>query len=189
MAYYSDRILTCGHDQKNIYRTAKHLMGESGGWPPPDVPRDELAAKFSNFFTEKIVNVRSCLVPCNDCIAAQCDTPAYSSMLTSFSCISSEEVKKFIIKSPDKACDLDPVPTWVLKQCLSELLSLITAIVNTSLENGSLPIVFKCVQIKPLHKKPGLDPEVLKHYRSMSNLPFLSKVLKKLLMHKLSNIS
>ena len=35
------------------------------------------------------------------------------------------------------------------------------------------------IVIKPLHKKPILDPGVLVNYRSISNLPFLSKILEK----------
>ena len=33
--------------------------------------------------------------------------------------------------------------------------------------------------VKPLNKKPNLDPEVLSNYRTVSNLPYLSKNLER----------
>ncbi len=51
---------------------------------------------------------------------------------------SEEEVREIIQKSPNKSCELDPIPTWLLKDCLDELLPLITDIVNTSMKAGSV---------------------------------------------------
>ena len=56
---------------------------------------------------------------------------------------------------------------------------MITKIINCSLQTGHTPSVLKTAVIKPLLKKPSLDPEVLANYRPISNLPFLSKVLEK----------
>ena len=39
--------------------------------------------------------------------------------------------------------------------------------------------------ITPLLKKPSLDPEVLKHYRPISNLSFLSKILERVVANRL----
>ena len=44
---------------------------------------------------------------------------------------------------------------------------------------------FKIAVIKPLIKKPTLDPEVLANYRPISNRPFLSKILEKLIANQL----
>ena len=51
--------------------------------------------------------------------------------------------------------------------------------INLSLLTGYVPQSFKLAVIKPLLKKPTLDPEVLANYRPISNLPFLSKILEK----------
>ena len=72
-----------------------------------------------------------------------------------------DEVKNIIIKSPSKCCSLDPVPTWLLKLCVSALLLIITAIVNVSIDSGYVTPVFKCVQIRPLLKKPTFDSDIL----------------------------
>ena len=39
----------------------------------------------------------------------------------------------------------------------------------------------------PLMKKPNLDEEVLKNYRPVSNLPFISKVLGKVVVTRLGS--
>ena len=60
-------------------------------------------------------------------------------------------------------------------------------IINTSLETGICPEAFKTAVVKPLLKKPNLDPNVLSNYRPISNLPFLSKVLEKVVFHQINN--
>ena len=47
-----------------------------------------------------------------------------------------EEIRRIIMKSPNKSCELDPIPTWLLNCCLTELLPLITTLVNKSLTTG-----------------------------------------------------
>ncbi len=52
-------------------------------------------------------------------------------------------------------------------------------IINSSLSLGHVPKPFKLVVIKPLIKKPKLDPCELANYRPISNLTFMSKILEK----------
>ena len=63
--------------------------------------------------------------------------------------------------------------------CTDDLVELITKLINSSLESSYVPRLFKSSHIKPLLKKPGLDTNELKNYRPVSNLPFVSKVLEK----------
>ena len=63
--------------------------------------------------------------------------------------------------------------------CKDQLVPIITSIINKSFEEGNVPDSFTEAIIRPLLKKPGLDKEVLKSYRPVSNLAFLSKVLEK----------
>ena len=53
---------------------------------------------------------------------------------------------------------------------------------NKSLSSGVVPQYFKHAPVKPLLKKASLDPNCLKHYRPVSNLPFLSKVLERIVL-------
>ncbi len=51
-------------------------------------------------------------------------------------------------------------------------------IINSSL--GHVPKPFKLAVIKPIIKKPQLDPSELANYRPISNIPFMSKIFEKL---------
>ena len=92
-----------------------------------------------------------------------------------------------IIKlSPVKSCELDPLPTWLLKECKAELVPLITDIVNMSLRESMIPKSLKTAHIRPLLKKTGLDNDILKNYRPISNLTFISKVIEKVISGRLN---
>ena len=80
---------------------------------------------------------------------------------------------------------MDPVPTWLLKKCLQELLPLLTALINKSLSTGIFPKKCKHAIIRPMLKKSTLDPEVLKNYRPLSNLHFVSKILEMIVGQRL----
>jgi hypothetical protein len=54
-----------------------------------------------------------------------------------------------------------------------ELLPSLTEIINDSLEKAYVPKSFKSSLIRPLIKKSGLDANVLKNYRPVSNLPYV----------------
>ena len=75
--------------------------------------------------------------------------------------------------------------TWLLKKCLHELLPLLTALINKSLTTGIFPKECKNAIIRPMLKKSTLDPEVLKNYRPLSNLHFVSKILEKIVGQRL----
>lgn len=106
-------------------------------------------------------------------------------VLASFDPTTEDEVRTLITSSPSKSCNLDPIPTWLLKECVGELLPIITAIINQSLLKSIVPAYFNRANVKPLIKKAGLDKEVLKNYRPVSNLPFISKLVEKVVSVRL----
>ena len=66
-------------------------------------------------------------------------------------------------------------------------ISIITNIINLSLTTGIVPDHFKQAVVTPLLKKPGLDSECFKNYRPISNLPFLSKLLERVVLSQLQD--
>ena len=74
---------------------------------------------------------------------------------------------------------MDPIPTSLVLDCISVLLTPITYIVNYSLQEGSFPSCFKTAHVTPLLKKAGLDRNILKNYRPVSNLCDISKLIEK----------
>ena len=55
------------------------------------------------------------------------------------------------------------------------------------MSSGIFPSAFKTSCVKPIIKKPNLDPEILANYRPISNLPFISKVLERIVAFQLHN--
>ena len=90
------------------------------------------------------------------------------------------------MKLSNSSCDLDPIPTKLLKLCLDPLLGPITRIVNMSLGSGVFPKDLKHALVRPTLKKPTLDPDILKNYRPVSNLPTLSKIIEKAAVTRLT---
>ena len=59
----------------------------------------------------------------------------------------------FILKSASKTCQLHPIPTPLLVECLDTLLPSLTALVNSSLSSGVFPEVVKTALVTPVLKK------------------------------------
>ena len=62
---------------------------------------------------------------------------------------------------------------------LSSIINIILRIVNLCFSSGDFPASCKSTIISPLIKKPGLDSEILKYYRPVANLSFISKIIEK----------
>ena len=171
--HYSEIISKCSGDQKQLFRVANKLLDRGPKSPLPKHDSDQsLADRFSQFFTSKISSVRDALPPP---VSAVCTPPA--TILTNFRSLSPAEIRTVIVKSPAKSCDLDPIPTRLLKQCSESIIPAITMIVNQSLKSSVVPSVFKAAHVRPLLKKPTMDPHELQNYRPVSNLPYVSKLL------------
>ena len=78
-----------------------------------------------------------------------------------------------------KSCDLDPIPATVLRECLSNLLPIITKIVNMSLTEAVVPSSLKNASLHPLLKKASLPYDEFSSFRPVSNLSFISKCVEK----------
>ena len=144
-----------------------------------------LANNFSTFFSDKIKHLRSSFT-----IGVETDTetlPFTGVKFCNLKPATTDEVKKLILSYSNSSLQLDPVPTWLLKLCIVELLPIIMTIMNASLLSGQFPSQFKDAIIRPLLKKSNLDVDQLKHYRPVSNTHFLSKILEKLVIGRLED--
>ena len=80
---------------------------------------------FSKFFNEKVNSVRTTLKRINQASNTidplYCDKPFAGHPLMEFPSATIDEVEAIIHRSLSKSCDLDPLPTALLKLCLPEL--------------------------------------------------------------------
>ena len=77
-------------------------------------------------------------------------------------------------------CNLDPIPTQLLKKCLHELTPIITFVINESFNNGCFPEKFKLANIVLILKGLKCDSDVLNNYRPIANLKFFAKTLERM---------
>jgi len=73
-------------------------------------------------------------------------------------------------------CELDPIPTWLLKRLSSYIAPVIWHICNLSLQSGVFPAQLKQARVLPLLKKSNMDPDIAS-YRPISNLPYISNLV------------
>ena len=98
-------------------------------------------------------------------------------VLSSFPPASTDAITKICIPLLiNNVTDLDPIPSFLLKQVSVSIHPIITTIVNISLSTGTFLIHIKQSLVTPLLKKPPLDKSTLNHYRSTSNLSLISKI-------------
>ena len=107
------------------------------------------------FFIKKIEDIRTELnAPANLPIP---QSSSYTgNHLTKFNQLTHADVKKLVMSSKTTSCDLDPMPTSLLKDHITILTPIITKMINLSLQTGEFPTEWKLAFVKPLLKKPGL---------------------------------
>ena len=88
--------------------------------------------------------------------------------LTVFTYVTQDKIANIISKSPTKSCLLDPLPTFLVQECIDILLAPINKLVNFSLSEGLAPDGFKKAVVTPPIKKASLPVEDLKNYRPVS---------------------
>ena len=118
------------------WRTFNKLLGNSSSSPlPAHSSKQELSDQFNCFFTDKIKTIRVDLaenpVEYPDHLRSA-RAPFTGTPMEEFKSVSEDEVGKVIGASPSSSCRLDPLPTWMLKKCLSTLLPITTLIDNLS---------------------------------------------------------
>ena len=187
-SYFNSKIINCSGDQKKLFKITKDLLHTKDTVSLPKYTSAEaLATRFNEYFTTKIVNIRDelDLLVTNDDMQPEVSTS--QPLLHTFKPTSHDEIRKIIKESSGASCCLDPWPTWLLKDYLDDVTPIVTNIVNNSLQDGEMPASLKNAVLRPLLKKSGLDPEILKNYRPISNIPYIAKVVEKVVASTLND--
>ena len=170
-------------DARKIFNLVNNLTGTKQENPLP--AEDNLPDKFASFFLEKITKIRKGL----DHILPYKPWPHSqpTDNLTHFTPLTDKDVYNLIHRSSGKLCELDPIPGSLFKSTAHTLVLLIGNIINKLLSTGVFLIVWKGAVVKPLLEKPGLEC-LFKNYRPVSNLPTISKLIKKGAINKYKTI-
>lgn len=186
-SFYQHKFISA--DSKETFALVNGLMSCSNGPSLPTASSDQsLADTFVQFFSQKVSNIRDALdqAQLTESINTKPNTPPPA--LCGFELQNPEDIVRYIKKCPTKTCALDSIPTVLLKDdhVLQVMQPTLTSLINQSLTDGVFPQCLKEARIKPLLKKQGLDVNDFKSYRPVSNIPFLSKVMERVVSHQLT---
>ena len=143
-----------------------------------------LQSSFQIVFSDKMSKIRFELIQNVNIIDIYTDGEPQTCLLTPFEPATETEIGVFFKSSSVKSCELDPTPTWLLRDCA--IIPVFTTIVNMSLRIGIMPSYLKRAHARPVIKKPSLDKTYLDNYRPVSNLPYLSKTIERAVSARLS---
>lgn len=171
------KVISDCSNARQLFVVVNKLLGRKTAAPlPSEKSSGETADMFSEFFVQKIADIRDSIPDSNDPTPT---TPPVSCSFDAFAAVSVNDVAKLITSSPAKSCGLDPIPTDLLKESVNELSPIITMILNKSFTEGIFPASYKKAMVKPLLKKASADPEMPCNYRPVSNLTYVSKLIER----------
>ena len=183
--FYKKLVTESSHSSKKLWQELDKVLNRVPEVKLPTRQSDkELANRFGAFFRDKIRNIRDNFCSSNSNITVT--PPPNPPPFTKFNQVSEDAVRKIITNSPSKSCLLDPLPTFLVKDCIDILLPSITKLVNQSLLEGLVPDGFKSAVVTPLIKKASLNADDLKNYRPVSGLSFISKLVERVVAKQLN---
>ena len=141
-----EKVDECKGDTKKLYSFVRYLTVTKAQNPMPDNTEDEkLANDFADYFLQKIQKIWDILDGYPKL------KPRRNSTITplkNFEPTIADEVTKIIKALKTKSCELDFLPTSVLKKALPYVIDTITNIMNVSMEQGVFPDSWKIAIIR-----------------------------------------
>ncbi|XP_051939816.1 uncharacterized protein LOC127612987 [Hippocampus zosterae] len=172
--YLSDLILANRHNPRALFKTIDSVLK-----PPLPTCSDsspEMCNRFLQFFIDKVSTARTRVS--NTASDPSVHVPC-SAVLNSFDTLSLALLKDVVRQTKPSGSPCDSLPPRFFQEVLPSVGASVLDIINSNLSSGVVPQQFKHAVVQPLIKKPGLDPDVLSSYRPISKLPFISKILEK----------
>src|SRR6218665_3067150 len=166
-------------DPKRLWATFDALLGRRRADRQPDVSLFS-AEDFLSSFNDKINGIRL--------ETAGADPPVYPATdcrLSAMVPVTGTELRRIILSSAAKSCELDPLPTFLLQKLVDVLLPFLTCLCNQSIQDGILPQSQKRLILIPVLKREGLNTTDPSNYRPIANVTFLSKIIERVAASKL----
>uniref|UniRef100_A0A8C6Q3C2 Reverse transcriptase domain-containing protein n=1 Tax=Nothobranchius furzeri TaxID=105023 RepID=A0A8C6Q3C2_NOTFU len=178
--YFASIISTHSGNQRALYKTLNAVL--SSDYSPTVAITDDLCSQFLSFFLDKVSNIRSLIISPGEVLlpASVC-----TGRFDHFEPITLPALERLISSMKPSGCPDDIVPARLFQEVLPVVAPHVLNIINSSLVSGIIPSVFKHAVLQPLLKKSGLDPTDLGNFRPISKLPFLSKVMEKVVYNQI----
>ena len=183
--FYTERIALASSSNE-LHQIVNTLSNRH----PPNIlptiyPSADLPSIFIKHFTNKVEKLRANIA--SEHVTSTLVTGTTAATFSSFEKESQLTVKECIRNSAPKSCELDPIPSKLLIECIDSILPSLTDLFNSSLASGIFPQCFKSTLVTPILKKRCLDHIDLNNYRPVSNLCFIAKILEKLVLSLVSS--
>ncbi|KAI2657348.1 RNA-directed DNA polymerase from mobile element jockey [Labeo rohita] len=186
--FFSNLINSNLNNTCTLFATVERLTK-----PPSQIPSEMLSDSkcndFASFFSEKIINIRKVISTSSSYAEVRQIRPQFQKEVTLsvFEAIDSKTLEEIVQHLKSSTCNLDTLPTSFFKSVFNCLEADLLEVVNTSLLSGTFPNSLKTAVVKPLLKKSNLDNTILSNYRPISNLPFIGKIIEKVVFNQLNN--
>ena len=183
--YYSDLISKCEGDNRALFKIVNTVMDKrkSAGKLPLFDKSETLANQFNHFYSNKVKQIR------NKIISSSTNKKDFRKSFEGVPMeflepTTVEELREVIKDMGIKTSGQDPLPGSLCKDIIDDLLPYFAELVNKSMSTGSVEGIKDSVII-PLLKKSGIDPDLLKNYRPVTNEVYISKLTEKLVAKRL----
>ena len=160
---YTSVISENSTDKRSLWKAFNKSLHRHPVGLLPKCP-SQLTDKFGCYFTDNISLSRSSFP--SSAFPNSVDSATATSArhkLSQSSPVSESKVER-LTHAPVKSCDLDPIPTCLLRSCIDSLLPPITTLINLSLSSSTAPPAFKSAHVSPPLKNPSLCKEDLVIY-------------------------
>ena len=166
--FYAERIALAS-SSKELHQIVNTLSNRHPLKILPTIyPSDDLPSIFIKHFTNKVQKLRANIA--SEHVTSTLVTGTTDATFSSFEKVSQLTVKECILNSAHKSCELDPIPSKHLIECIDSILPSLTDLFNSSLASGIFPLCFKSALVTPILKKRCLDHNDLNNYRPVYNL-------------------
>ncbi|KAF7252305.1 hypothetical protein EYD10_02240, partial [Varanus komodoensis] len=154
---------------------------------PPSITRCD---DFAQHFKEKIAQIHHELdsTSDSDSVGEVPMLPSGHILLDEFQLLWPNDVDKVLGQVCPTTCLLDPCRPWLLSKAKHGIGAWILEVINAYLRDGWMPASLKEAVVRLVLKKASLDPEMATNYRPVANIPFLGKVLERVVAGQLQTL-
>ena len=186
--YYQHQMSQCDGDQQCTFVFLNNFMGRTlDPAMPTSSSDDELASRFSGFFSE-IIRIRSEIDASVVNREFSVDFPlrfTRSFTFSHFKSVTEADALRYTRETRKTSCSRDPINTSKLCEAHESTAPAVGAIINSSFDDGHFVANEKRGLIQPYLKKMGLDMNDLSNYRPVTNLTHLSKIIERAMLDQL----
>jgi hypothetical protein len=183
--FFSTKIQSCGKDSKKLHEILNEVTGHKKEVVLPSEDfGEETANNMADFYVQKVEKIKEKIK--NDSkpytFSSSCnDNMSSFQTLSCFKKIDKDQLISVVANLKKKFCCSDPAPSTVLIKIMDLLYPIILHIVNCMIMESKFPDALKHAIVSPVIKGANLDPNDFQNYRPLSLLPFLSKILERII--------